>query len=167
MPCGPRLCLGFLMGVALALLVPGCYRAPVKEVVETADSNAQAAPEYLGSLDAVDDRWIVGWACDVNRPNTPLAVDIYEDGKLLATAKADILRDDLAKAGRGNGKHGFRHPAPSRWKQGAATVVRATISGTAIDLPGSPTIVNAKPNEPTTKPAPTTNSRPPKGAPSK
>jgi hypothetical protein len=148
-----------LMLLTLGAAVPGCYRVPVNGSGETTETKWEPDSADWGFLDGANDEAVVGWVWDRKRPNEPVLVDIYEDGKLLATVKADRMRKDLEKGGKGNGKHGFRYPAPPRWKATAESpVVRVTISGTAIDLPGSPKTVNLPGKEaketPAAKPRP-------------
>lgn len=64
-------------------------------------------PTYQGNLDNT----LSGWAWDVSQPNTPISVDIFDGGIIIATVRADQYRQDLVNAGIGNGRHGFSLPA--------------------------------------------------------
>jgi membrane protein involved in D-alanine export len=94
-----------------------------------------------GTLDKVDADSIHGWAWDPAHPNESLQVEIFADGKSLLTATADNQRDDLALAGKGNGRHGFDIPTPDSLIDGNAHVISVKIKGSGIDLHGSPTTV--------------------------
>jgi hypothetical protein len=91
-----------------------------------------------GSLDGVSGATITGWAWDSKRPDTPIAVDIYDGATLLATGRADLMREDLVQARIGNGEHGFIYPTPARLKDGKSHTIRVRISGADKELGGSP-----------------------------
>jgi hypothetical protein len=93
-----------------------------------------------GFLDSATAEGISGWAWDPTRPDTPIHVDIIFDGdnKNVVTVAADQPRGDLAKDGLGNGKHGFGCPTPARLRDGKSHTVRAIVTGTKIELNGSP-----------------------------
>ncbi|MEM4619298.1 MAG: hypothetical protein QW607_03685 [Desulfurococcaceae archaeon] len=61
-----------------------------------------------GFLDGIDGQYVFGWVWDRENPEERLEVIIYVDGKPIATGVADIYRQDLEKAGIGDGRHGFR-----------------------------------------------------------
>ena len=85
---------------------------------------------------------ISGWAWDANQPNTPINVDIYGDNVLLSTVPADIFRQDLADAGKGNGIHGFSFTTPDSLKDGQPHSILVRISGSNINLSNSPKTIN-------------------------
>jgi hypothetical protein len=58
-------------------------------------------------IDAVSADMIAGWACNTANPSKPCTVELKAGDKLLATAQAATLREDLVAAGVGNGCHGF------------------------------------------------------------
>ena len=62
-----------------------------------------------GVLDSAVEGRVLGWAYDRSRPNEPVDVAFVVEDRLVASARADLYRDDLAKAGLGNGEHGFDH----------------------------------------------------------
>src|SRR5262249_42418860 len=101
-----------------------------------------SAPE--GHLDEVDGESIAGWAWDRNRPWPPCKVDIYDGQTLLATVEAKTFRQDLLDAGIGSGQHGFVYAIPAELKDGKAHTIRVTISGTDVELTGSPMTVTLK-----------------------
>jgi hypothetical protein len=59
-----------------------------------------------------------GWAWDRNKPNTPVSVDILDGPNVIATVMAEVFRQDLLNAGKGNGKHAFLFPIPKNLKDG-------------------------------------------------
>ncbi len=77
---------------------------------------------------------ISGWAWDAFQPNTPISVDIYSDGVLLATVLAGDFRQDLLSIGIGNGNHGFSFTTP-------ASITNGTPHGITIKFAGTQTFV--------------------------
>jgi hypothetical protein len=103
------------------------------------------AVAYEGRHGVANCDFIGGWAWDQNRPDAVITVDIFDGDALLATVAADVFREDLLDAGKGNGKHGFRHPVPDSLKDGRPHSIRVRISGTTIELPGSPRTLTCPP----------------------
>lgn len=72
-----------------------------------------------GYLDVADCNTISGWAWDRTAPNTPILVDIYDGNTLIAgSVLANVFRQDLLNAGKGNGNHGFSIATPASLKDG-------------------------------------------------
>jgi hypothetical protein len=67
---------------------------------------------YRGNVDGLFEGAVHGWAYDSDRPGDRVEVTIRTDGKQVARATADRHRDDLQGHGIGDGRHGFRIPAP-------------------------------------------------------
>src|SRR2546423_3980111 len=82
----------------------GCTRRPA----------ARAAPAASGYIDEwSDSRKIAGWAWDKAQPNTPVTVEIYDGTVRIGTVSADAFRQDLLKAGVGDGRHSFEFRMPA------------------------------------------------------
>src|SRR5260370_40393217 len=75
-------------------------------------------PNYEGFFDVGDCNAIAGWAADLNRPNIPINVSIYDGSTLLTTVLANLSRPDVANAIGDNGLHGFSIPFPAALKTG-------------------------------------------------
>jgi hypothetical protein len=99
------------------------------------------ASAFEGHLDVVDGESIAGWVWDRNLPWPPSKVDIYDGETLLATVPADKFREDLLDSGIGSGEHAFVYATPAELKDGKAHTIRVTISGTDVELTGSPMTV--------------------------
>src|SRR5207302_3256753 len=56
-----------------------------------------------------------------------------------------VFRQDLAKPGLGDGRHGFVYPIPASFADGKPHIVTAIISGAGVELRDSPKPVYAKP----------------------
>ena len=66
-----------------------------------------------GYLDGADERAINGW-CHTDRPfGEPVTLQLIEDGQVLATARANRWRNDLAETRQGDGRCGFEFVPPS------------------------------------------------------
>jgi tetratricopeptide (TPR) repeat protein len=60
-----------------------------------------------GRLERLAGHELVGWAWDRARPEEQLDLELLVNGERVATGRADRLRRDLARAGIGQGLHGF------------------------------------------------------------
>jgi hypothetical protein len=69
-------------------------------------------PEFVGYVDGTSPRRVAGWVCDRSRPNERLDVEICSAGAVVGVVRADAARADLAEAGIGDGRYGFRFELP-------------------------------------------------------
>ena len=60
-----------------------------------------------GVIEKLDVNQVLGWAIDLDRPDIPLHIDIKANGVTIGSGIADIVRQDLRRAGVGHGNHGF------------------------------------------------------------
>jgi hypothetical protein len=93
---------------------------------------------YEGAHEIADCGAIAGWVRDARQPQVPINVDVYDGATQLTTVTADRTRQDLAAAGNDDGRHGFVYPVPTSLKDGKPHAIRVTISGTQVDLDGTP-----------------------------
>jgi hypothetical protein len=91
-----------------------------------------------GFLERVGCEHIDGWAWDGQKPDTPIAVELYDGATLLMTVMADRLRSDLVEARKGNGRHSFLVQTPPSLKDGRTHEIRAKIAERGIELEKSP-----------------------------
>ena len=107
-----------------------------------ADSGAQfaipAPSNYEGFQDETDCRSIKGWVWDRLHPNSPVKADVYDGDRIIATVQADLFRQDLLDAGKGNGSHAFEYQVPGELKDGKPHSISVRISGTITGLTGTP-----------------------------
>jgi hypothetical protein len=101
-------------------------------------STTTVTGSFEGFLDKLDCGGIRGWVWDRNKPNTPLTVEFYLEGSgtVLGSVVANIYRQDLKDAGKGNGSHAYNFSPPGSLTNG--TLVRARVLGSTYDLKGSP-----------------------------
>jgi hypothetical protein len=99
------------------------------------------AARAIGTLDVADDVVLSGWAWDPKKGGQPVSVDIYNGDDFLVTILANEFRADLVREGFGAGTHGFTYPTPERLKDGRPHLIRALITGTTVQLDGTPKVV--------------------------
>jgi len=80
---------------------------------------------------------IKGWAYDPLNSDSPINVDIYDYSTYVTTVQANLPRQDLATAGKGNGAHGFLY-SPG-WTDGQTHLITAVISSAPYYLTNLPT----------------------------
>jgi hypothetical protein len=120
----------FILALVLAavpVFLAGC---------SSAKGVSKEATGYLDSEGTVEE--IAGWAWDPTQPDTPIKVDILVNDKVLSSVLADMYREDLAKDGKGNGKHGFLIPFPEQMRDGKTYTVKARVADVNIELQDSP-----------------------------
>lgn len=62
--------------------------------------------EFEGSI-TLRGKTIYGWAFDRSDPNKHLHIELFADGEKIGEVTANIFRQDLLKAHKGHGDHGF------------------------------------------------------------
>ena len=125
---------------AIAPLTPGIYNfqwqmykndgtAFFGQMPANVAVNVGVQPSYQGFHDGAGCNTISGWAWDVNSPNSPVNVDIYDGNTFIATAPANMYREDLLNA-LGSPNHGFSFLTPAGLKNGAVHSISVKFSGT-------------------------------------
>jgi hypothetical protein len=92
---------------------------------------------FEGYLDKVECGTIRGWVWDRNKPNTPVTVEFYTGTTVWGSVVANIYRDDLKNANKGNGAHAYSFTVPNELKDGNTRLIRARVSGSTYDLKDS------------------------------
>jgi PKD repeat protein len=75
-------------------------------------------PVYDGYVEVLNCSQISGWAWDSTHGNDPITVNIYRGDTFVTTRNANLFRQDLVNAGKGNGVHGFTYAPNSSFKDG-------------------------------------------------
>jgi hypothetical protein len=84
-----------------------------------------------GYLDGADCNQIWGWAWDRNNPNIPINVNIYDGADLIAAnVPANVFRQDLLNAGKGNGFHAFVINTPVNLNDGRTHSISVKFAST-------------------------------------
>jgi hypothetical protein len=82
----------------------------------TAEALTRAA-ELEGLVDNATETRLYGWAWNAADPAERLAVELRLGDAIVARTTAERMRDDLAKAGVGDGRHAFELPLRPEWTQ--------------------------------------------------
>lgn len=106
--------------------------------LEWQDGNQAAWSSLRGGLDHADCQWVAGWVCATDRPDQPMAVDIFDGTTRLGSMQTSQFRPDLLAAGLGSGYHGFRYPVPQRLRDGRQHTIRVKVAAADFELPGGP-----------------------------
>jgi hypothetical protein len=100
------------------------------------------APTVTGSFDGfvygADCSSFRGWAWDRSKPNTAFSVEILDGPIVIDTLPANVFRQDLQTAGKGNGKHAFFFTIPESLKNGVPHNLSARVTGSGFILKDSP-----------------------------
>ena len=98
-------------------------------------------PTYDGYLDSATCSLIKGWVWDSTQPNTALQVDIYDGStKIYSGVAANVFRQDLLNAGKGNGYHGFGFAPSGTLLNGGSHTLTAMVTGTSYTLKNTQTL---------------------------
>ncbi len=102
-------------------------------------------PSYQGYVEVVNCNQISGWAWDSTHGNDPITVSIYRNNTFVTTRNANLFRQDLLNAGKGNGFHAFTYAPNSSFKNGIWQVasVRFPTGGDLTYLVGADLQCNA------------------------
>jgi glycosyltransferase involved in cell wall biosynthesis len=97
----------------------------------------------IGHLDLATRDRIAGWAQDAADPDTPVGLQILDNGLPIARVLANRGRADLADAGIGNGRHAFDLVIPGGLSPLSRHVVQVQREADGAELPGSPAVIEA------------------------
>ncbi|HKI02994.1 MAG TPA: DUF4082 domain-containing protein [Thermoanaerobaculia bacterium] len=109
-----------------------------QKAVKAGIAEPQPVPLYEGFHEVASCSAISGWAWDQNSPNSPINVSIDRDNIHITTVAANLFRQDLVNAGKGNGFHAFVYPVDTSWKDGVSHSVRVRFNNTATNLTWAP-----------------------------
>lgn len=89
---------------------------------------------FRGSVDSIEGRTIRGWIYDSTAPLRHLIVDLFVDGQMVESHVAKSFREDLARAGYGDGEYAFEFELPKALfdDQPHAVIVRERDEGWCI-----------------------------------
>jgi len=127
----------FVLATPAVLLFTAPGRPPLSAAGEPVTA-------YEGFHDVANCGGIAGWVWDSLRPNTPIAVDIYDGDTLLATVQAGEFRRDLLIARKGNGSHAFVYGMRSTLRDALEHSIRVKVSGTDVGLTNTPQVITCK-----------------------
>jgi hypothetical protein len=99
-------------------------------------STTTVTGSFEGYLDKVECGTIRGWVWDRNKPNTPVTVEFYTGSTVWGSVVANIYRDDLKTAGKGNGAHAYSFEVPTSVERQYASVDLWPRAGQYLRLEG-------------------------------
>jgi len=83
-----------------------------RELFESLFNDSKKVPnpptDLVGNIDGLSNRTLSGWAANKSHAESAVRVSVYSGEEILGTGIADLYREDLKKAGIGNGNHGFQ-----------------------------------------------------------
>jgi GT2 family glycosyltransferase len=91
----------------------------------------EAKPPVKAFFDAVTEGRANGWAFDPLAPDKKVKVEIWIDGSFAALGEANLFREDLQKAGFGDGRAHFSIPLPDRVYDSVEHTITARIAGSS------------------------------------
>ncbi|MBV9755629.1 MAG: glycosyltransferase family 2 protein [Alphaproteobacteria bacterium] len=97
-----------------------------------------SAARTIGFFDGIQGRIAIGWAIDLDAPETPVEVEILRDGRVIAADTARHFRGDVEAAGASTGRCGFRIDLGAEYRASLGREVSARIRGLDPTLGGSP-----------------------------
>ncbi|GAB3319783.1 hypothetical protein GCM10027299_12710 [Larkinella ripae] len=120
--------------------VPGSTNSVSFNLTVNPAATSGVTGDFDGYLDKLDCGGIRGWVWDRKKPNTPLTVEFSAETSpgnytVLGSTLANIYRQDLKDANKGNGAHAYNF-SPSGLVSG--TKIRARVLGSNFELKGSP-----------------------------
>jgi hypothetical protein len=102
---------------------------------------------FDGYLDKVECGTIRGWVWDRDKVNAAVTIEFYTQNptKVWGTTVANIYRQDLKDAGKGNGMHAYSFTVPAELKDNTERPIYGRITGNAYILKGSPKTLKCAP----------------------
>ncbi|MBP0495284.1 hypothetical protein [Roseomonas indoligenes] len=104
---------------------------------------------FAGAIDRCSEALVRGWAADLDRPGSPVEVEVRVDGRLQGRTLANRMRNDLVRMRPELGGTGFllRFPRPLE-PTGRDVNVSVHIAGQPVELAHSPwSVFRAVPDE--------------------
>ena len=109
---------------------------------EATEDPATLRESVVGYVEVIGETRVAGWAWCRGRPEKPVEVEIRLGNRVLQRARADRFRQDLVRAGIGDGRHGFNvvfdEPLPRERKGDLGAFVVCGPDGPYVPL-ASPT----------------------------
>ena len=122
---------------------PWVLAAAPLTLMAPAGSEQRSHGVLRGALDMTTREQIAGWAQDSAAPDTPVALQILDNGMTIARVLANRARADLADAGIGSGRHSFDIIIPGGLSPLARHVIQVRREADGAELQGSPVVIEA------------------------
>ncbi|MFC5409954.1 PQQ-dependent sugar dehydrogenase [Larkinella bovis] len=121
----------------------GSLKTDAAITLTVAPGSTVVTGNFEGYLDQVNCNTISGWVWNRDKPNTPILVE-FLDGAAIATAVpigstlANIYRQDLKNANKGNGEHGYSFVVPDQVKDNQSHTIWGRVQGSTYILKWAP-----------------------------
>jgi hypothetical protein len=119
----------------------GCESGSSSSVTVIITTAPTVTGNFEGFLDKVECGTMRGWVWDANKPNTPMTVEFLEGSTSLGTVVADIFRDDIKAAGKGDGRHVYSFNTPANLKDNRTHTISARVFGSTYTLKQAPKVL--------------------------
>jgi len=91
---------------------------------------------YDGHVEHLKDGVLTGWVWSPSFPNRRVAVELWEGERRIDRTHASTYREDLARAGKGNGSCGFRLELPLSLLDDQLHSLRVRVENSQFEIPG-------------------------------
>jgi glycosyltransferase involved in cell wall biosynthesis len=116
----------------------------LEAAVSAASVMRNALPaSWRGNLEIVTRDRIEGWAFQEDSPQSPVPLVFLTNGEVIARALANRHRDDLERAGIGDGRHGFSISIPGGLSPLSRHVIQVLGEADGCEMPGSPVTIES------------------------
>jgi glycosyltransferase involved in cell wall biosynthesis len=96
-----------------------------------------------GHLAHVSRGWLAGWAWDSAQGDAPVALEVLDNGVHIASVVANMYRQDLAREGIGDGRHGFEFFIPGGLSPDIRHTLHVRRESDGAELRDSPAIIES------------------------
>lgn len=107
--------------------------APAPASASSPAAATNVKPAYPGLVDNKGCESVGGWVISGKDSTIPVKVEFYIDGKLIESATATSLRQDLTSWG--TGRHGFTFKIPAAYKDGSPHTCKIKVAGSDYEVP--------------------------------
>ncbi|MDX1393408.1 MAG: DUF5916 domain-containing protein [Gemmatimonadota bacterium] len=112
--------------------------ATVDDGASAIDGRADGRGAFEGHHEASDCRRTAGWVWDRTDPDTPLSIEVFDNGEPIGSAVADVFRSGLLEREKGNGSHAFHFEHPEALWDGRVHEISVRVGGQPVLLMASP-----------------------------
>lgn len=111
-----------------------------KTLLDDGERKIQLEPDLLleGFFENMRGLRVRGWAWNSMQPDAPVEVEVLDGGTPVMAVLADLYREDLVKAGKGNGLHAFDIELPGSLCDNRPHEIRIRVRGVGYELRGGP-----------------------------
>lgn len=105
------------------------------------DKAHPAMNDIEGHLDGLREGAISGWAWHPAAPSEPVLVELVAGDRVIAATLANLMRGDLADAGKRGGRCGFEFAVAEQFPRGTPIFARVQCEDSSHRIPGEPVVL--------------------------